>query len=330
MITLYLTAKGTEQELVKKYLEENASETLAEKINNGVKVEKDGKTLINKKTLEGFMKYATGEARKQAEKGASAACVRSDVVFGWAIHYFEEESIEEKLYNEDGSEYKAPKPVVKKTTTAPTTTYTPPVVKKPQSEQLSLFDFSNNTPVANNTEETVEDVVEETIETVVEEPKAEPIEVVEEEDPQGSPLYQKYMAIQNQYPDYIVCMRVGDFYEVFGYGAVQVSELIDLTLTSRDMGLKHRVPMVGFPYHRADVYYDKLTDKGLTLVIAENDDLTVKSAVKGTVNIETGEVIEMPEEENKNESIDEKRKREEKELIAAISGLFGNDLEVRL
>ncbi len=330
MITLNLTAKGTEQELIKKYLEENASETLAEKINNGVHIEKDGKTLINKKTLDGFMKYATDEARKQAEKGASAACVRSDVVFGWAIHYFEEESIIGMLYNEDGSEYKAPKPVVKKTTTTLTTTYTPPVAKKPESEQLSLFDFSNDTPVVNDTEETVKEVVEETIETVVEEPIAEPVEVVVEEDPKGSPLFQKYMAIQNQYPDYVVCMRIGDFYEVFGYGAVQVSELIELTLTSRDMGLKHRVPMVGFPYHRADVYYDKLTDKGLTLIIAENDDLTVKSAVKGTVNIETGEVIEMPEEESKNESIDEKRKREEKELIAAISGLFGNDLEVRL
>ena len=326
MITLNLTAKGTEQELIKKYLEENASETLADKINNGVRIEKDGKTLINKKSLDGFMKYATDEAKKLAEKGASSACVRSDVVFGWAIHYFEEESIMGKLYNEDGSEYKAPKTVVKKTTTTPVTTYTPPVVKKPESEQLSLFDFSGDDPVVNDTEETVEDDVEETLEETIDQKPAEPIV---EEDPKGSPLYQKYMAIQNEYPDYIVCMRVGDFYEVFGYGAVQVSELIDLTLTSRDMGLKHRVPMVGFPYHRADVYYDKLTDKGLTLVIAENDGLTVKSAVKGTVNIETGEVIEMPEE-NKNESIDEKRKREEKELIAAISCLFGNDLEVRL
>ena len=330
MITLNLTAKGTEQELIKKYLEENASETLAEKINNGVRIEKDGKMPINKKSLDGFMKYATDEAKKLAGKGASSACVRSDVVFGWAIHYFEEESIVGKLYNEDGSEYKAPKPVVKKTTTAPASTYSPPVVKKPESEQLSLFDFSGDAPAHNDTEEMVEEVVEETIETVVEEPIAEPVEVVVEEDPKGSPLLQKYMAIQNQYPDYIVCMRVGDFYEVFGYGAVQVSELIELTLTSRDMGLKHRVPMVGFPYHRADVYYDKLTDKGLTLVIAENGDLTVKSSAKGTVNVETGEVIEMPEEERKNESIDEKRKREEKELIAAISGLFGNDLEVRL
>ena len=326
MITLNLTAKGTEQELIKKYLEENASETLAEKINNGVRIEKDGKTLINKKSIDGFMKYATDEAKKLAAKGASAACVRSDVVFGWAIHYFEEESIVGKLYNEDGSEYKAPKPVVKKTT-APASTYTPPVAKKPESDQLSLFDFTSDTPIVNDTEKTVEDDIDETIEETIVQTPAEPIV---EEDPKGSPLYQKYMAIQNEYPDYVVCMRVGDFYEVFGYGAVQVSELIELTLTSRDMGLKHRVPMVGFPYHRADVYYDKLTDKGLTLVIAENNDLTVKSAVKGTVNIETGEVIEMPEEETKNESIDEKRKREEKELIAAISGLFGNDLEVRL
>jgi hypothetical protein len=326
MITLNLTAKGTEQELIKKYLEENASETLADKINNGVRIEKDGKTLINKKSLDGFMKYATDEAKKLAEKGASSACVRSDVVFGWAIHYFEEESIIDKLYNEDGSEYKAPKPVVKKTTTTPATTYTPPVVKKPESEQLSLFDFSGDAPVVNDTEETIEDDVEETLEETIDK---KPVEPIVEEDPKGSPLYQKYMAIQNEYPDYVVCMRVGDFYEVFGYGAVQVSELIDLTLTSRDMGLKHRVPMVGFPYHRADVYYDKLTDKGLTLVIAENDDLTVKSSAKGTVNVETGEVIEMPEEPKK-ETMDEKRKREEKELIAAISGLFGNDLEVRL
>ena len=92
------------------------------------------------------------------------------------------------------------------------------MVKKPESEQLSLFDFSGDAPAPNDTEETVEEVVEENIETIVEEPKAQPAPVVVEEDPKGSPLYQKYMAIQNEYPDYVVCMRVGDFYEVFGYG----------------------------------------------------------------------------------------------------------------
>ena len=100
---LDLETKTKEQELVKAYLEDNASEVLAEKINSGVRIEKDGKTLINKKTLDGFMKYASDEARKLASKGANSACVEDRVVYGWAVHYFEEDSIEGTLYNEDGS-----------------------------------------------------------------------------------------------------------------------------------------------------------------------------------------------------------------------------------
>ena len=60
-----LETKNKEQELLKAYLEANASKELADKINNGVKIVKDGKTLINKKTLYTFMSYATEEARKQ-------------------------------------------------------------------------------------------------------------------------------------------------------------------------------------------------------------------------------------------------------------------------
>ena len=51
---LNLKTKSKEQELVKAYLEENASEILAEKINNGTPFEKDRKTFINKKTLDGL------------------------------------------------------------------------------------------------------------------------------------------------------------------------------------------------------------------------------------------------------------------------------------
>ena len=68
---LNLTATGKPQELILAYLQENASDVLAEKINNGVRITKDGKTLINKKTLNGFMTFAEGEARKLAEKGAN-------------------------------------------------------------------------------------------------------------------------------------------------------------------------------------------------------------------------------------------------------------------
>ena len=143
MIKLNLTATTKEHQVIKDYLENNVSEALAEKINNGVKVEKDGKTLINKKDLRGFMDYACGEARKQAEKTANGACVMDTIVFGWAIHYFEENSIEGKLYSEDGTEYKPPKPVYKP---APASTHIPatPYVPKPKP-QMSMFDFSGAT-----------------------------------------------------------------------------------------------------------------------------------------------------------------------------------------
>lgn len=106
MRELQLEAKTPEEERIKAYLNENASETLREKIENGTVYEKDGHTLTNRKTLSDFMEYACAEARKQAEKGAHSACIEDRVVFGWAIHYFEEDSIVGTLYHTDGTPYK--------------------------------------------------------------------------------------------------------------------------------------------------------------------------------------------------------------------------------
>ena len=121
MKNLNLKATTKPQEVVKAFLEQNASDVLADKINNGVSIQQDGKTLINKKTLDGFMEYATSEAQKIAEKGARCSCVQDNIVFGWAIHYFEEDSIIGELFNEDGSKYTpVPKKVEKKNITKKT------------------------------------------------------------------------------------------------------------------------------------------------------------------------------------------------------------------
>lgn len=139
MPQLNLTAANRQEEIVKAYLEEHASETLAGKINSGTPFEKDGKTLTNRKTLSGFFKYACDEARKQAKKGATSACIEDAVVFGWAVHYFEEDSIEETLYTEDGSAYRpAPKE-------RPRTVSVTPAAKPPEPKtdvQQSIFDLS--------------------------------------------------------------------------------------------------------------------------------------------------------------------------------------------
>ena len=285
---LNLDAKTNEERKVKAYLEANASEILAEKINNGVRIQKDGKTLLNKKTLAGFMKFACDEAKKQAEKGAHSACIDDDVVYGWAVHYFEEDSIEGTLYNEDGTEYKPPKPV---TPSKPVTIYTTP---KPQPKpQMSLFELMENNANEEKPSENTQTVSQKTVQPDNpdpddEEPTEEELqEAAETEDEQqepvisekakavqmqGSPFYQRYMRIQDKYPDHIVLFSRGDFYETLGKGAELLSQNLALTLTGMDCGFSERVPMVGVPHHAVDNYIGKAIECGLKIVLADSAD----------------------------------------------------------
>ena len=328
---LNLQATTKEERKVKAYLEANASEVLAEKINNGVRIQKDGKTLINKKTLAGFLKFACDEAKKQAEKGASSACIDDDTVYGWAVHYFEEDSIEGTLYNEDGTEYKASVPKV--TTKTPTVKYTPP---KPQPKpQMSMFDLLDEKPE--------EPAAEEPDDEPTDEDYAEAAEQLAEEEtvkpPQRtvSPMYQKYLDVQEKYPHAVVTTRLGDFYEVFGKNAEMLASELPLTLTGRDCGLESRVPMVGFPYHASDVYFGKILSNGHTLVVIENDDEVRELPAEQNVDLETGEILSEEEMREFDGDIEEPDLADDEpdisafdtEALAVLDEMFGNEITLR-
>lgn len=326
---LNLQAVTKEEQKVKAYLEANASEVLAEKINSGVRIQKDGKTLINKKTLAGFMRYACGEAKKQAEKGASSACIDDDTVYGWSVHYFEEDSIEGTLYNEDGTEYKAPMPKV--TAKAPAVKYTPPK-PKPQMSMFDLLDAKPEEPVAEepDDEPTDEDYAE-AAEQLAEEEKRKPPERT------VSPMYQKYLDVQEKYPHAVVAMRLGDFYEVFGKNAEVLASELPLTLTGRDCGLESRVPMVGFPYHASDVYFGKILSNGHTLVVIENDDEVREFPAEQNVDLETGEILSEEEMREFDGDIEEPDLADDEpdisafdtEALAVLDEMFGNEITLR-
>ena len=168
---LNLEAKTPEEEKIKAYLEANVSPMLADKINNGGHIQKDDKTLLNKKTLADFMKYACDEARKLAEKNANSACVEDKIVYGWAVHYFTEDSIEGTLFNKDGTEYKIQPSVAAK---APTVKHEPP--KPKPKPQISFFELFENTKATQKQEDVCKNSVEDD-----EEPTEEEIlETVEE------------------------------------------------------------------------------------------------------------------------------------------------------
>ena len=241
------------------YLEANASDELVEKINNGTPYTKDGIELVNKKDLYGFMRYATEEAKKLAEKGATGAMVDDPIVFGWLMHYFQEDDIVGTLYNLDGSEYK---PAVKTTTVKTPVVSTKPVVKKKDNDgQMSLFDAFDEAEQDVSAEQPI---VEENQPRVVE----NVVPVVEK--PTGNALFQEYSKFVEQYPGCVIAYRVGDFYEVFGKNAVAISNEVDLTLTSREMGLDKRLPMIGFPYHCADRYFEEIAKKHKLVIVEDH------------------------------------------------------------
>ena len=336
MIKLNLAPQNKQEELILNYLQNNASESLADKINNGTPFEKDGKPLINKKTLAGFTDYAYEEARKLARKNAKVMIIDDPTVYGWAIHYFEEDSIEGTLYTIDGEEYKpAPKKVV---TTKPVTVKPQP--PKQQSLQFSLFDKFDENDVKEPTNEplTAENVgndeePEENKTTII--TPVEPVKV----EPQGNRIYQDYKLYQSERPTAVVALRLGDFYEVLDNNAVMLGNEMELTITSRDVGLKERVPMIGFPYHAAENYFAKIVRKH-DLYIIENERETqfIPSLLhidNRLINEDTGEILS--EEEMREfdgdmyepQGIDEPETTEKQAIPNEIFALFGNKVEVR-
>ena len=310
---LNLTAQNKQEELVLKYLQDNASDVLANKINNGTPFEKDGNPLLNKKTLSGFMKYACDEARNLAEKGANSACIDDATVYGWAIHYFEEESIEGTLYTIDGAEYK---PAVKRVES--NAVKAKPESKKQENVQFSFFDNLTEQEVKEHVTDNSSVDTEEN--EVIEQNGNDEQTPVVSNTPNGT-FFEKYQALQQQNPAYVIAYRLGDFYEILGDKAVAIAREIDLTLTSRDCGLQERVPLVGFPYHAAEIYFNKVSVHHDILVVETNEQTRIISQTKPErqriVDVETGEIL-----------IDENTKPDNA-IYDKLLNIFGNTLEVK-
>lgn len=309
---LNLTAQNKQEEQVLNYLQNHASEELANKINNGTLFEKDGHSLTNKKTLSGFMKFACDEARKLAEKGANSTFIDDQTVYGWAIHFFEEDSIEGTLYALDGTEYK---PTVKRVES--NAVKAKPEPKKQENIQFSFFD--------NLTEQEVKEHETEISSAVTEEysniGKSEmQIEKPSKSKSPNATFYDKYHILQQQNPNSAVAYRLGDFYEIMGEKAVEIAREIDLTLTSRDCGLQERVPMIGFPYHASENYFSKIA-KTHDLLVVETDGSTRFISQKGCkkttqIDYETGEILGEALEPNNA-------------IISKLFEIFGNTLEIK-
>ena len=104
-----------------------------------------------------------------------------------------------------------------------------------------------------------------------------------------TPMMEQYFEIKNQYKDYLLFYRLGDFYEMFFEDAKTASRELDLTLTGRDCGEAERAPMCGVPFHSSEGYIGKLIEKGYKVAICEQTE--DPSQAKGLVRREVVRVV---------------------------------------
>jgi hypothetical protein len=97
MTNLNIKASSDNEKIILNYLQLNASESLADRINAG------------DKTLTQCWNYIISEAKKASKNGV--ACVLDSVVFGWAVHFFEEDSIKGTEFNKSNGAVKTAKTV---------------------------------------------------------------------------------------------------------------------------------------------------------------------------------------------------------------------------
>ena len=265
--------------------------------------------------------------------------VKNETVYGWAIHYFEESDIIGSLYNEDGSEYTPPKPEYKPIQRIPAPTV-PAKPTPPKPKQFTLFDMltqeKKEEPVQEETplkDEPVEEQIEEPDEeepTELEVDKAtgEVLSIIPFKVNKPNSIYERYLAVEKQYPHAVVAYRLGDFYEVFGDKAVLIAKELELTLTGRNCGLEERVPMIGFPYHALDSYFRKIRTRH-QLVIMEDGEVQVFDRETPPPVLEEPEPVTFQDDDDDFEEELKRQQYFDKDALCILYELFDGDMDIQ-
>jgi DNA mismatch repair protein MutS len=95
-------------------------------------------------------------------------------------------------------------------------------------------------------------------------------------------MHEQYRRIKRDHPGEVLFFRLGDFYEMFAEDALEISALLNLTLTSRN-----GQPMCGIPYHASRIYIARLLKLGKKVAVCEQ----ISEPGKGLVERKVVEVI---------------------------------------
>ena len=88
--------------------------------------------------------------------------------------------------------------------------------------------------------------------------------------PKLTPVMRHYVTLKEEHKDRLLLYRLGDFFECFFEDAVLISNLLEITLTSKDAGKEiGKIPMAGVPHHAMERYCAELIKKNHSVVICD-------------------------------------------------------------
>ena len=85
-------------------------------------------------------------------------------------------------------------------------------------------------------------------------------------------MLDQFAEIKAEHPDTVLFFRMGDFYEMFHDDAVVASEVLGITLTSRDKNSENPVPMAGVPWHSVESYLRSMLRAGHKVTMCEQEE----------------------------------------------------------
>lgn len=108
-----------------------------------------------------------------------------------------------------------------------------------------------------------------------------------------TPAMAQYMEIKQEYPEYLLFYRMGDFYELFFDDAIKASQALGLVLTSRSKAEEKNIPMCGVPFHAYETYLARLIKQGYKVAVCEQMESPEEAKKRGYKSVVRRDVVRL-------------------------------------
>ena len=132
---------------------------------------------------------------------------------------------------------------------------------RPRTRQATASEDSSESPAANDSEPSSDEPA------WAHHSQLDPLQL--------TPMLRHYVELKAAHPERVLLYRLGDFFECFFEDAIELSRVLELTLTGKEGGKAiGRVPMAGIPHHAAERYCAELIKQGYSVALCDQLETT--------------------------------------------------------